>query len=216
MTATSSPVQVLPQEQHFLLHDFDWLRYDALLALINDRHVYVTYDRGRVELMSPSWEHENRSDLIGTLIRSVADGFKLPVKGGGSTTFRRIDLDRGLEPDRCFYVRNEHLVRDKKVIDLSIDPPPDLCVEVEVSQRLLDRVGIYAALGVPELWRDNGFRLRIFKLDLDRTYVETGASLAFPTMSAERLNRYLGRAHGTDETTWARKVRRAARNHRPT
>jgi Uma2 family endonuclease len=148
MTAIPSSLPPSPREQHFLLQGLDWRQYDALLGIINDRHVYVTYDRGRVELMSPSWEQGKRSDLIGTLIRSVADGLKLPVKGGGSTTFRRIDLDRGLEPDRCFYVANEFLVRSKTVIDLSVDPPPDLCVEVEMSQRLLDRVAIYAALGV--------------------------------------------------------------------
>jgi Uma2 family endonuclease len=121
-----------------------------------------------------------------TLIRSVADGLKVPVKGGGSTTFRRVDLDRGLEPDCCFYIANEKLVRTKTVINLSTDPPPDLCVEVEVSQRLPDRIGIYTALGVPELWRDNGMRLQGFRLDSDRNYVEAETSLAFPGLSANR------------------------------
>ena len=183
--------------------------------MVGNRHVFVTYDRGRVELMTVGWPHENRAALIGRMVSAVSEGLRVPIKSGGSTTFRRRDVDRGLEPDKCFYVANELRIRNNATIDLSVDPPPDLCVEVEMSSRLLDRVGIYAALGVPELWRDDGRRLRVFTLSAERAYVEADAGLAFPTVSAARLNRYLDRARGLDETTWAGKVRRAARRHRP-
>jgi len=88
----------------------------------------------------------------------------MPYKSGGSTTFRRRDLEAGIEPDRCFYIQNQPALRGKRTLDLSIDPPPDLAIEVEISERLLDRVGIYERLGVPELWRNDGKRSRVMLL----------------------------------------------------
>jgi Uma2 family endonuclease len=202
-------------EQRLVLHGLDWAGYEALLGVIGDRHLFVTYDRGMAELMYPSYEHENRSEVISKMITAIVDGLNIPIKSGGSTTFRSEDLDRGLEPDKCFWIAHELSVRSKRKIDLSIDPPPDLCVEVEMSSRLMDRVAIYAALGVPELWRDDGRHLRVFTLTHQGVYVQAEESPSFPTISPDRLNRYLDRAHGLDETTWMRKVRRAARKHRP-
>jgi Uma2 family endonuclease len=203
-----------PTEQHFVLNDVDWQAYEALLRVVGDQRVFVTYDRGRVELMSPSWEHDNRAETIGQLVRIVAEEFGVALKGGGSTTFRREGLDRGLEPDKCFYVRNESCVRGKKKIDLSVDPPPDLCIEVEISQRLLSRVDIYAELGVTELWRDDGRRLRISELVAGQ-YVERGSSIAFPMIGGSELNEYLDWAPPTDDTTWSREVRGALRQRHP-
>src|SRR5688500_8470559 len=116
-------VAISQPEQHFVLDGMDWAAYEALLRAMEDRRVFVTYDRGRVELMSPSWEHESRAEAIGQTIRILAEELNIPIKGGGSTTFRREDLDRGLEADKCFYVRNEARVRGKRKLDLSIDPP---------------------------------------------------------------------------------------------
>jgi Uma2 family endonuclease len=197
--------------QHFVMAGLDWNGYTALLSILGDQRVFVTYDRGKVELMYPSFEHENRSETLAIMIRSIADGLRLKVRSGGSTTFNREDLDRGLEPDKCFYIANEQLVRLKKEIDLSIDPPPDLCIEVEISRRLLDRAAIYAGLGVPELWRDDGQNLRLYKLTPDLEYIEIDRSIAFPQMTARRMNHYMDRAHGLDEITWSHKVKRSAR-----
>ncbi len=210
------PVPLGPSGERLFLDGVSWSDYEKLLEVVGNRRVFVTYDRGKVELVSPLWTHDNRSDRIGAMIRNVAEGLRIGVCGGGSTTFRRQDKERGIEPDKCFYVANEARIRDHDTIDLSVDPPPDLCVEVEMTSRLLDRVGIYAALGVPELWRDDGRRLRVFVLSAERAYVEVDAGPAFPTVSAARLNRYLDKARGRDETTWARQVRRAARKLRPT
>ena len=151
-------------EQHFVLTGVNWQGYESLLEAIGEQRVFITYDRGKVELMSPSWEHDNRAETIGQLVRIIAEELDIAIKGGGSTTFRREDVDRGLEADKCFYIRHERRVRGKKKIDLSVDPPPDLCIEVEISRRLLGRVSIYAELGVPELWRDDGKELRIGEL----------------------------------------------------
>ncbi len=215
LPAAALPPALGSSGQRLFMDGVSWSDYEKLLEVVGDRRVFITYDRGKVELVSPLWTHDNRSDLIGAMIRNVAEGLRVPVRGGGSTTFRRKEMDRGIEPDRCFYVANELRIRANTTIDLSVDPPPDLCVEVEMSSRLLDRVGIYAALGVPELWRDDGRLLRVFALSPEGTYVEATAGLAFPTVSPVRLNRYLDRARGLDETTWAGQVRRAARKLRP-
>ena len=197
-------------EQHFVLTGVNWQGYESLLEAIGEQRVFITYDRGKVELMSPSWEHDNRAETIGQLVRIIAEELDIAIKGGGSTTFRREDVDRGLEADKCFYIRHERRVRGKKKIDLSVDPPPDLCIEVEISRRLLGRVSIYAELGVPELWRDDGKELRIGELSGD-DYVDRDQSTAFPMISVDEINEYLDWAPALDDTTWARKVRKAIR-----
>jgi len=199
-------------EQHFVLTGVDWAAYDALLRGVADRHVFVTYDRGTLELLAPSWKHENRSEIISQLIRSLAEGFGMKIKSGGSTTFRREDSNRGLEPDKCFYVKNESLVRSKKTIDLSTDPPPDLCLEIEISRRILDRAEIYETLGVPELWRDNGRTLRVFTLGTRGKYEESEKSVSLPKVTSADLNELLALANGMDEIAWAAHVRKWARH----
>ncbi|MEM7204057.1 MAG: Uma2 family endonuclease [Planctomycetota bacterium] len=82
----------------------------------------------------------------------------MAVEGGGSTTWRREDLDRGLEPDECYWVENEPNVRGRRELDLRVDPPPDLPIEVDVHASSVDRVKIYAALGCRGGWRSTGAR----------------------------------------------------------
>src|SRR5436309_15628351 len=101
MTVAAPPI-----EQHFLLDDADWELYDMLLRRVGDRRVFLTYDQGRLEFMSPSYEHDLRGYLIALLINVIAEELDVPIRGAGSTTFRRKDLDRGLEPDRCSYIAN--------------------------------------------------------------------------------------------------------------
>lgn len=195
-----------PRDQQFLIQDADWPAYQAMLRAVGDRHVFVTYSQGRLELMAPSWEHDARAERIGQLIRILAEELNIPLIGGGSTTFRREDLDRGLEPDRCYYIANQARVRGRTEIDLAVDPPPDLCVEVELSRRLLDRIEIYQRLGVPELWRDNGRILRVFAL-ADGVYVERPNSPALAPVTVAQMNQLLDLAEGLDDTAWSRKVR---------
>ena len=121
-----------PGEQRFLLQAIDWGTYETFLRALGDRSgVRLTYDRGNLELMSPPPPHEIYKTLLGRLVAMLMEELDIPVKRCGSTTFRSQDLDRGLEPDECFYLRSAPRVRDWARIDLSIDPPPDLAIEVE-------------------------------------------------------------------------------------
>jgi Uma2 family endonuclease len=113
-------------------------------------------------------------------------------------------MDRGLEPDECFYLRNEPMVRGKEELNLSIDPPPDLAIEVELSRDVLDKMRVYAALGVPELWRFDGESLKIYELADDGDYRPRDGSLHLPDFPTHAVPEWIARAKDSDEATWAR------------
>ena len=208
MTLASPPI-----EQQFLLEDADWELYEAILERVGDRHIFVTYDRGRLELMSPSYKHDKRGRRIALIINILAEELQIPIEGGGSTTFRRQDLDKGLEPDECFYVQNVNRIVGKSEIDLSLDPPPDLAIEVEISRRMIKRVPIYESMGVPEIWRDDGKQVRVFQLGTDGHYHQTECSASFPMMPLEQIERLLELANCMDQMNWTRTVRKWIREN---
>ena len=195
-----------------LLHGISWKLYDALVDELAEQHVFMTYDRGELEFMSPLYEHEHYKGVIGRLIWVLAEEWGININYGGSTTFRRDDLERGLEPDECYWIANEPAIRDKLKIDLSKDPPPDLAVEIETTSKLLDRESIYAALGVPELWRFDGQSLRVFVLGPDGKYLPSDKSLSFPALPLAEFQAYFHRPAGTPEIEWIKTFRQWARN----
>jgi Uma2 family endonuclease len=196
----------MPDEQGILLEGVSWNLYERLLEEVGDRHLFITFDKGRLEIMWPSWKHERYSELFGQLIRIIAREFSLPYIGGGSTTFRSTVNDCGLEPDRCFYIQNVHAVQGKNEIDLNIDPPPDLAVEIEISRRLSDRIEVYRKLYVPEIWCYDGTRLTL--LHLRQTgYEAAGHSLAFPHLQIDQIPQLLSISAEMDELAWEDAVR---------
>jgi Uma2 family endonuclease len=207
MTATLPPASQ-SSEERFLFEAADWDFYESVLEKLADRHVFATFDGRSLELMSPSWEHERYSELAGVLIRILSSELGMPYRGGGSTRFKRKDLDAGLEPDRCFYIRNARVVRGKREIDLSVDPPPDLVIEIEISHRLLDRVRIYEMLGVPELWRYNGKSLRVFVADGKGKYRQVDRSPTFPSLPLKQVDEFLKMTWDVpDDLAWETAVR---------
>jgi Uma2 family endonuclease len=193
-------------EDRVLLHGVEWDEYESVLEQVGDRHIFVTYDGRSLEVMSPSPEHDNASEALSRVIHIVSEELDVPIRSLGSTTFREEDLEKGLEPDKCFYTRNEAKIRGKKRLDLRRDPPPDLAIEVEITQRLLDREAIYAALRVPELWRYDGSQLRVFTLVRGK-YRQRQRSPTFPDLPLEQVVRWLREGENAEETAWARQVR---------
>jgi Uma2 family endonuclease len=124
----------------------------------------------------------------------------------GSTTFKREDLERGFEPDSCFYVQHAEQIAGKKRLDLTVDPPPDLVLEVDITHPSLDKLSIFAAVGVPEVWRYDGERVRMLALVGD-SYVEREQSLAFPTLQSTHLTDLLAASQQMPRTAWLRHVR---------
>src|SRR5207244_4328204 len=177
-----------PAEQRLLLYGVSWQEYGRTLRALAERpSLRLTYDRGTLELMTLSLEHESIVRFFNLLILALTLELGLPLKGGGSTTFRRRRRRRGLEPDECYWIANEPLVRGKDKIDLRRDPPPDLALEVDISYSTLDRMAIYAALRVPEVWRYDGAVVSFHVLGPDGAYAAVASSKAMPQVTTADL-----------------------------
>ena len=199
-------LDLLEPEQQFTLTDISWEGYETILNLLNDRPVRVTYNRGVLELMILSYAHERYKKLLARLLETLTEELNIPIEAAGSTTFKRQVLERGLEPDECFYIQNQAKVRGKKAINLNADPPPDLVIEIDITNSVIDRLEIYAALGVPEIWRwDNG-TLQFWILQQGR-YQQVQNSLNFPQLATTNLDAFITLSNQTDQTTVIRQFR---------
>jgi len=196
-----------PPEQRVVLHNLSWQTYDRLLEEVAGcSSLRLTYDRGTLEIMSPSEEHEELNRSLAYLIEALITELDLESRSLGSATFRREDLDRGFEADSCFYIQSAPQVAGKRKIDLSIDPPPDLVVEVELTSSAVDKLDLYAHLRVPELWRCSADAVRILGLVSGR-YEESLSSLAFPFLTAEKLSELLRQGRSARRSQWVRSLR---------
>ena len=206
-TPTARPIKTQPvPEQRFVLRGVGWEGYETLLALVGDRPIRLTYDRGDVELMSPSQDHECFKTRLGRLVETLTMELDIPCEGAGSTTWRKQIEDRGLEPDECYYIANADRVAGRRNLDLTVDPPPDLAIEVEISRSALDRMGIYAALGVPEVWRFDGEMFRVAAPG--RWHLrDQPASPSLPFLPLDELVDWLHRADEMGQTAWIRQFR---------
>ena len=155
-----------------------WDDYEAMLRMVGDGPVRLTFDRGELEVEMPSFRHESLTRLAQTLLTDVLRALRVPFKSGGSTTLRRQGLAQGLEPDLCFYLHDLRRLRDQPDPDAWI--VPDLAIEVEVSRSSLNKLAIYAGLGVPEVWRFDGQTFAVVLLGPDRTYAPAEASGSSP------------------------------------
>ena len=178
---------VLEKNQSVVLHNISWNSYKTISdALQNSTPAHFTFDRGRLEIMVLSLKHENLKKILAMLFERLSEFLEIEIFAGGSTTFQREDLDRGFEPDECYYVANAELMRGKESVNLEFDPPPDLIIEIDVKHSSLNRMSIFAAIGVPEVWRYDGERLEIYLLK-ESGYIETGASAVLSNASVGKL-----------------------------
>jgi Uma2 family endonuclease len=181
--------------QSLLLEDIDWDTYSRLLRVFASRPgIYLTYDRGRLEMMAPLLEHEDDGRFLGRLVVAMTEELGKPIKAGGATTMRRQLKRRGLEADECFWIDNAPRMQGRRRLNLRRDPPPDLAIEVDVSHSSLDRLAIYAALKVPEVWRLDGDTLHFYVLAPDGSYVDAPRSRSFPMIAPADLLEFLQRA----------------------
>ena len=183
-----------------VLHGISWKLYRKLRKMQENCNIRMTYDRGELEIMSPSPEHEGIAALLGRLVDVWTEELDIAVRSCRTMTIRRSTLERGFEPDNCYYVQHEPQMWNKRKINFKADPPPDLAIEVEIARKLLDKTQIYAAFGVPELWRWRGESLTVLQLSSDATYVPREASIClpgFPLAKAQEIVRQCGAAHET-------------------
>jgi Uma2 family endonuclease len=177
-----------------ILPNIRWQTYEALLLdLKNTRRVRVAYDQGTLELITPSQEHESYSLCIHDCIVLLADELNLNLMQLGSSTLKIKEIQRGLEPAQCYYIQNEPRVRNKLKIDLSLNPPPDLIVEVDITSGSLNKFPIYQSLKIPEIWRYRRRGLEIFELQgeeyLQRDFSPTFSPIAVTTAIPEFIQK---------------------------
>jgi len=202
-----------PAEQRMRLSGISWETYERLLAEHEGRQSpRFTYDRGELEILVISFEHERANRLLHDLFSVVAEEREIDFVNAGSTTLQRRDLERGFEPDTCIYIRNALRVRGKRRIELPRDPPPDLVIEVDITSPSIDKMEIYMAMGVPEVWRYDAASLRFFALE-GRKYVARAESAVLPGLTSEVASRLLEDARSEPRTVWVRKVREWAKAH---
>ncbi|MBX9623168.1 MAG: Uma2 family endonuclease [Gemmataceae bacterium] len=179
--ASPAPPPTRPPKDRVLLSDVPWKTYLSLVKAAERKgNARLAYDRGELEIMAPSFLHDRDADNLGYFVRIMAEEFGLPHMPGGSVTVQRRALKKGIEPDRCYWIANAPKLAGVRDLDLRVHPPPDLAIEVDVWNSSLNRAGIYAKLGVPELWRLDGDDLRFYQLGMKKRYVEVPASRALP------------------------------------
>jgi len=202
-------------EQKVILSNVSWETYNRLLVEHGEQsNTRFNYDQGTLEIMVLSAEHERLKHTLATLVELLAGELGIDVDGVGSTTFRREDLARGFEADAAFYGQNAAAVANKSRIDLTEDPPPDLVIESDVTSPSLDKFPIFAALGVPEVWRCEEMHVTIFKLEAGQ-YVVSDTSLMLIGVTSVGLGQLLEASKEMKRTAWLHRVREWAQTQKP-
>ncbi|MCJ2542567.1 Uma2 family endonuclease [Thermostichus vulcanus] len=198
-------------EERVVLNDISWQTFERLLTEAGEgRNTRFHYWQGRLEIMSPLAPHEGSNRFLESLIVVIAEEWNLNLRQLGSWTMRRSDLQMGAEPDSCYYIQHEPLIRHKEEIDLAVDPPPDLVLEIDITHPSKRRLPIYAKLGVPEVWTYNGRTVQYFQRQ-DDTYLPIAQSLSFPSLPASILQEFLEKRYGIGEIEAIRQFREWAR-----
>jgi Uma2 family endonuclease len=200
MTLAFEYIERLLDHEHVVLHDVSWDFYEHVLAEVGNRQIRVTFSDGSIEIMSPLPEHEWVKKAIGCLIELMAVELNIAMAEFGSSTFRRKDTQKGLEPDECYFFRNASRVLGMKVFDPAVHPAPDLAVEVDVTTRSIARQPIYAALAVPEVWRFDGDKINVLLLGSDGSYSIAASSAAFPFLPMDQFLRFVLRMENEGQT----------------
>lgn len=195
-----------PTTQPILLEGVSWMTYTCLLADFGDSHAArLAYDQGRLEVRVPSFTHERLNRTLAALVEILAGARGYDLERAGSTTFKREDIGRGFEPDSCFYLQHAAQVRGKDRLDLSMDPPPDLVIEIDITHPSLDKLPIYEAIEVPEVWRYDGHHLRIYQLVAGR-YDAVQTSGVFPGITRDRLAAWMETSQALPYPTWLAQI----------
>lgn len=185
-----------------VLRDIPWNLYNALVETENN--VLMAYDRGVLEIMSPSSTHEAVIEAIRAVIMAVLRQCRIDRVATASTTFRHIEMDKGFEADASFYLQDPVDIRRRmktRDLDLRVDPAPDLVVEVDRASSSLDKLPIYAASGVSEIWRYKDGRLQMFRLRVD-AYESVTQSGWLPYVRPQDVSHWVAQSFNMPAPEW--------------
>ncbi|NCJ06422.1 Uma2 family endonuclease [Synechococcales cyanobacterium C] len=199
-----------PQQYHgssLVLEGITWQTYQGLVHDLNAQPgKRLTYDQGVLEISMPLPPHETYKRWLGRWVEIITEELDIEIRSLGSCTWSRQDLLKGIEADECYYIQHEAAVRGKMWIDLTVDPPPDLAIEVDITSPSLPRLPIYAALQIPEVWQFDGERMHICCL-VSAAYEERPQSHVLPIATATGIEAWMAKAQVSGETSWAKQVR---------
>jgi Uma2 family endonuclease len=188
--------------QRIILPGIRWCTYEDLRTDLGDSHAaLLAYNQGTLEIMAPSFSHEQLNRTLAALVEAIAIGLRRDFVNAGSTTFTRPESRHGFEPDSCFYIQQAAVVRGHTTIDLATDPPPDLVIEVDITPPSLDKLPICAAMGVPEVWRHDGQQVVIHRLR-DGTYDEVSTSDALAGITAQQIDQFVEASQTMTRPDW--------------
>ena len=194
-------------EQRVLLQNVDWECLEFLLKKLGEnRATRLNYSQNILEIMTPLLPHESAKCNIDRLVSILCEELNLNLRSTGSLTLKREDLDRAAEPDNSYYIENEPLIRNKTNIDLTEDPPPDLIIEIEYSSSAINKLQLYEAIGVPELWRYNGKELFIYKLENGK-YLQCENSPIFEAINIKEVTTFLEKQKNIGEIAMVKEFR---------
>lgn len=193
--------------QKLILQGVGWDFYERLLEeFAGSNALHFAYDDGFLEVEVPLSKHEIPIQILSDLVLTICVEKEIDFVNAGSTTFRKRAKAKGVEPDTCFYIQNEAKIRGKLDIDLTRDPPPDLVIEVDITSPSLNKMPIYAALGVSEVWLYKGENVEFHKL-YGEFYQQTPNSTVFPMLSAEKATHFLRKGLTESSSKWIREIR---------
>ena len=208
-TATAGSRKRTPTSSGFVFHDVSWDDYEAMLRIVGERPIRVIYDQGQMEIFMPIVRARQRCLSPRSHGGHADRRTRCRRRGRRTTTHKRQDLGKGAEPDECYWFGdNARHMRGKRQLDLNRDPAPDLIIEVDVTRTSLDRLKIFAAMGVPEVWRSTGRSLQFLHLQADGTYQPRTTSRSFPTLPVSSVAQFLKEvADRRHRPTWIRSFR---------
>ncbi|MBC7798709.1 MAG: Uma2 family endonuclease [Pyrinomonadaceae bacterium] len=201
------------QAQSVVIENVSWQSYEKVLSAFVDSHAaHFYYNNGALEIMVLSLEHEIIKEIIGTIIDEISLVVDKDFVAAGSTTFRRKKKEKGFEPDKCYYFGEKiALIRGKKRINLAVDPPPDLVIEIDITHSSMNRHEIFAALGVREVWRHDGEKLQILRLD-DEKYESVDESVLLPGLKGDDISKLVKIGQRESRIEFIKKVREYGAN----
>lgn len=211
--AVEHETELASDASHFVIEGVSWRTYELLAQDFgaSGQRKRITYDNGRMVIVSPLLKHERWKSLLGDFVKTIARSRGILIVSAGSTTWKHERKGKGLEPDECFYIQNELAMRGRLEVNLAKDPPPDLAIEVDLRPYLMNKLEVYAGLGIPEVWCFDGLALETFALSSPRNYIKVERSAALPFLRPAELKPFLDLLEHKDENAlfmelqeWAR------------
>jgi Uma2 family endonuclease len=173
-----------------IIQGASWELYEMLLKETEQLHLRLVFDEGTLEIMSPRYDHEDVKKLLARMIEIMAEETDADIKSFGGATYRREDRRKGLEPDESYYFKSEPKIRGKRRLDLLRDPPPDLAVEVDITSYTVDKLRVYAGLGIPEIWNWENGKMQFLLLRRGK-YEARARSASFPFVTVSDVQRVI-------------------------